>query len=145
MQHRESALVTGSTSGIGLAIANELAARGMNIMLNGFGDPVEVEGVRRRIAETHGVDVAYDGADMSSAAAIEAMMKAASERFGGIDVLVNNAGIQHVAPGVTAHEVQQLGAHCEYRICPRAGGQSIQVGLRRGQTRHGGIDQDRSA
>ena len=65
MQRQRNALVTGSTSGIGLAIATELAARGMNIVLNGFGDPAEIETLRQRIAETHGVDVLFDGADMS--------------------------------------------------------------------------------
>jgi len=98
MERRRSALVTGSTSGIGLAIAGGLAAQGMNIMLNGFGDPAAIEAVRERLAGIHGVTVAYDGADMSRQDPIEAMMSGAAERFGGIDVLVNNAGIQHVAP-----------------------------------------------
>ncbi len=98
MQHQRSAFVTGSTSGIGLAIANELAARGMNIVINGFGDPAEVEVQRQRIADAHGVEVVYDGADMSSEGDIEAMLSRATERLGGIEVLVNNAGIQHVAP-----------------------------------------------
>ena len=98
MHHRRSALVTGSTSGIGLAIASELAAQGMNIVLNGFGDAAEIEGLRERIAREHGVEVHYDGADMSRQDQIEAMMARAAERFGGVDVLVNNAGIQHVAP-----------------------------------------------
>ena len=98
MQGQRNALVTGSTSGIGLAIATELAARGMNIVLNGFGDPAEIETLRQRIAETHGVDVLFDGADMSRQGEIETMLARAAERFGGIDVLVNNAGIQHVAP-----------------------------------------------
>ena len=97
MHHRRSALVTGSTSGIGLGIANELAARGMNIVLNGFGDAAKVEAQRHQIAETHGVDALYDGADLSRQDQIETMM-ARAERFGGVDVLVNNAGIQHVAP-----------------------------------------------
>ena len=98
MHHRRSALVTGSTSGIGLAIASELATQGMNIVLNGFGDAAEIEALRERLAREHGVDVHYDGADMSRGDQIEAMMTGAAERFGGIDVLVNNAGIQHVAP-----------------------------------------------
>ena len=97
MHHRRSALVTGSTSGIGLGIASELAARGMNIVLNGFGDAAKVEAQRHQIAETHGVDVLYDDADMSRQDQIEAMMARAAERFGGVDVLINNAGIQHVA------------------------------------------------
>ncbi len=98
MHRRKCALVTGSTSGIGLAIAAELAARGMNVVLNGFGDAAGIEALRERLARSHGVDVLHDGADMSRQDQIEAMMAGASERFGGIDVLVNNAGIQHVAP-----------------------------------------------
>lgn len=93
MQSRKTALVTGSTSGIGLGIASALAARGMNIVLNGFGDAAEIEAQRAALAKEHGVDVIYDGADMSRQDAIEAMMAHAGKRFGGIDVLVNNAGI----------------------------------------------------
>ncbi|MRD48179.1 3-hydroxybutyrate dehydrogenase [Caenimonas koreensis] len=89
----KTALVTGSTSGIGLGIANALAAQGANIVLNGFGD---VEGPKAGIA-AHGVKVAYHGADMSKPAEIEAMMKFAAAEFGRVDILVNNAGIQHVA------------------------------------------------
>jgi 3-hydroxybutyrate dehydrogenase len=94
----KTALVTGSTSGIGLGIAHELAARGANIVLNGFGDAAEIESLRTALERTHGVAVRYDGADMSNAAAIEAMMRRALEEFGAVDMLVNNAGIQHVAP-----------------------------------------------
>jgi len=93
-----TALVTGSTSGIGLGIAEALAQRGANIILNGFGDRVETDRLRARLADTHRVTVKYDGADMSKPEAIEAMMKAAIAEFGAVDVLVNNAGIQHVAP-----------------------------------------------
>ncbi|WP_208539116.1 3-hydroxybutyrate dehydrogenase [Algihabitans albus] len=94
----KTALVTGSTSGIGLAIAETLASAGANLLLNGFGPAGEIEALRSRLAETYGVEVAYDGADMSDAAAIEGMVAGAKARFGGIDILVNNAGIQHVAP-----------------------------------------------
>ena len=94
----KTALVTGSTSGIGLGIAQRLARDGANIILNGFGNADEIAGLRRRLAEETGVDVQYDGADMSSADAIEAMMSRAIARFGAVDLLVNNAGIQHVAP-----------------------------------------------
>ena len=90
----KTALVTGSTSGIGLGVALALARQGANIVLNGFGD---VEGPRAQVA-AHGVQVGYHGADMSKPADIEAMMAYASETFGGVDILVNNAGIQHVAP-----------------------------------------------
>jgi len=94
----KTALVTGSTSGIGLGIAHELAAQGANIVLNGFGDAAEIESLRTALERTHGVTVRYDGADMSRGDAIEAMMRRALEEFGCVDVLVNNAGIQHVAP-----------------------------------------------
>jgi len=95
---RKTALVTGSTSGIGLAIATELASRGMNLVLNGFGDGADIELLRSGLGQAHGVDVLYDGADMSRQEAIEAMLARTTTHFGGIDVLVNNAGIQHVAP-----------------------------------------------
>ena len=90
----KTALVTGSTSGIGLGIAIELAKQGANIVMNGFGDH---EGPKKEI-EALGVKVEYHGADMSKPAEIEAMMKFAAEKFGGVDILVNNAGIQYVAP-----------------------------------------------
>jgi 3-hydroxybutyrate dehydrogenase len=89
----KTALITGSTSGIGLGIAKALAQQGANIMLNGFGD---IEGPKAEIAAL-GVQVDYHGADMSQPADIEAMMQQAAKRFGRVDILVNNAGIQHVA------------------------------------------------
>ena len=89
----KTALVTGSTSGIGLGIAKALAEQGANIVLNGFGD---VDGPKAEIAAL-GVKVAYHGADMSKPADIEDMMKFAAAEFGQVDILVNNAGIQHVA------------------------------------------------
>ncbi len=98
MFHGKTALVTGSTSGIGLGIARRLASQGANIVLNGFGDPAEIAGLRAAIAEQHGVDVRYDGADMSRPDAIEAMLARALDHFGSVDLLINNAGIQHVAP-----------------------------------------------
>jgi 3-hydroxybutyrate dehydrogenase len=94
----KTALVTGSTSGIGRGIAEKLAEQGANIILNGFGDAAEIETLRARIAADFGVAVRYDGADMSNAAQIEAMMGKAIAEFGAVDVLVNNAGIQFVAP-----------------------------------------------
>lgn len=93
MLQGKTALVTGSTSGIGLGIAHALAAQGANIVLNGFGD---AEGPQAAIA-AHGVQVRYHGADMSKPAEIEAMMTYAAQEFGRVDILVNNAGIQHVA------------------------------------------------
>ena len=89
----KTALVTGSTSGIGLGIARALAGQGANIVLNGFGD---VEGPRAAVAALD-VQVGYHGADMSRPAEIEAMMAYAASTFGRVDILVNNAGIQHVA------------------------------------------------
>ena len=89
----KTALVTGSTSGIGLGIAKVLAQQGANIVLNGFGDH---EGPQAEI-QALGVKTAYHGADMSKPAEIEAMMAFAAETFGRVDILVNNAGIQHVS------------------------------------------------
>lgn len=86
------ALVTGSTSGIGLAIAKALAAEGAKLMINGFGDPADIE---RECAELGAI---HDGADLSDTAAIERMMKRCADELGGPDILVNNAGIQHVSP-----------------------------------------------
>jgi len=88
----KTALVTGSTSGIGLAIARALAEAGAKVMLNGFGDADEIEALRRELGALH------DGADMSDPAAIEQMMRRCADELGGPDILVNNAGIQHVAP-----------------------------------------------
>ncbi len=90
----KTALVTGSTSGIGLGIAGQLARQGANIVLNGFGD----NATPRSAIEALGVKVDYHGADMSRPAEIVDMMKFAADRFGRVDILVNNAGIQHVAP-----------------------------------------------
>ncbi|WP_374563449.1 3-hydroxybutyrate dehydrogenase [Ideonella sp.] len=94
----KTALVTGSTSGIGLGIARTLAAQGANVVLNGFGDSREIERLRHELSEVHDVQVRYDGADMSQPEQIERMMGRAIAEFGAIDLLVNNAGIQHVAP-----------------------------------------------
>ncbi len=89
-----TALVTGSTSGIGMSIAKALAAEGANICLNGFGDAAAIEAERAGMASAYGVTVTYDGADMTRADQIAAMF----EKLGGVDILVNNAGIQHVSP-----------------------------------------------
>lgn len=92
------AVVTGSTSGIGLGIAEGFAAEGVNLVINGFGDATEIEGIRAGLESKFGVKVIYDGADMSKPEQIEAMMDNAAKVFGGVDILVNNAGIQHVCP-----------------------------------------------
>jgi 3-hydroxybutyrate dehydrogenase len=94
----KTALVTGSTSGIGLGIATRLAAEGANIVLNGFGERGEIERLTAELKGKHQVQVTYDDADMTKPAAIAAMVQKAIDRFGAVDVLVNNAGIQHVAP-----------------------------------------------
>ena len=94
----KNALITGSTSGIGLGIAEGFAKEGMNLVLNGFGDAAEIEKLRAGLASKFGVKVLYNGADMSNPGQIEAMMRKAASELGGVDVLVNNAGIQHVAP-----------------------------------------------
>jgi len=92
------ALVTGSTSGIGLGIAERLAQEGVHLLINGFGDAADIEALRQRLAGDYGVEVVYDGADMSQGADIARLMAEAAERTGGIDIVVNNAGIQHVSP-----------------------------------------------
>lgn len=91
------AVVTGSTSGIGLGIARALAAAGADVMLNGFGDPAAIEATRAGIERDYGVRALYSAADMTQGAAIEAMIRQAEAAFGGVDILVNNAGIQHVS------------------------------------------------
>jgi len=92
------AVVTGSTSGIGLGIASVLAEAGAMIVLNGLGDEAEVDNLRYVLAARNDVAVRYDGADMSDARAVAAMMARTAASFGPVDILVNNAGIQHVAP-----------------------------------------------
>jgi 3-hydroxybutyrate dehydrogenase len=91
------AIVTGSTSGIGLGIAAALAAEGCNIMLNGFGDPRAIADIGQHLTEEHDIRVAYSPADMAKPADIRDLVKATVEQLGGVDILVNNAGIQHVA------------------------------------------------
>ena len=98
MTRKKSAIVTGSTSGIGLGMAKALAADGMNVMLNGFGDAGEIEAIRSALAAEHGVEAGYHGADMTRPDEIGALFEAAEAQFGAVDVIVNNAGIQHVAP-----------------------------------------------
>ncbi|MCK1723281.1 3-hydroxybutyrate dehydrogenase [Bradyrhizobium sp. 141] len=98
MLNDKVAIVTGSTSGIGLGIAKELASLGADIVLNGFGDAGEIEKIRSGVAREHGVRVVYDGADMSKGEAVRGLIAATVKSFGRLDILVNNAGIQFTAP-----------------------------------------------
>jgi 3-hydroxybutyrate dehydrogenase len=97
MPKGKTALVTGSTSGIGLATARALAQDGANVMLNGFGDKAQIEKIRTGIEKDFGVKAGYSPADMTQPAEIADMVRATEKEFGALDVLVNNAGIQHVA------------------------------------------------
>ncbi len=92
------AVVTGSTSGIGLGVARALARAGADIMLNGFGEPADVEALREEISALSHVRASYNNADMSKPAEIAGLIEAATSELGKVDILVNNAGIQHVAP-----------------------------------------------
>jgi 3-hydroxybutyrate dehydrogenase len=94
----KTALVTGSTSGIGLGVARALAAQGANVMLNGFGEAREIEVLRGGMAKEFSVSVLYDGADLMKPEQVSAIVKRTQDELGGLDVLVNNAGIQFVAP-----------------------------------------------
>ena len=97
LKHK-TAVVTGSTSGIGLGIARALAAEGADILLNGFGEPASIAALRTGLAEEFGIRVAYSAADMSVGAEVAAMVAEAQDVLGPVDILVNNAGIQFVAP-----------------------------------------------
>jgi len=94
----KSAVVTGATSGIGLGIARALAAEGANVLINGFGEPKDIEKARASIEAEFGVKAIYSPADMSRPGQIAGMVKHAEQTFGSVDILINNAGIQHVAP-----------------------------------------------
>ena len=98
MLKSKTALVTGSTSGIGLALAKAFAGAGCNIVLNGFGDASAIETLRSGLARDNSVTVTYSPADMSKGDEIAAMVADAEREFGAVDILCNNAGIQHVAP-----------------------------------------------
>ncbi len=94
----KSAVITGSTSGIGLGYAKALAAEGASVMINGFGDTAAIETERQGLAAASGAGAAYSAADMTKPAEIAAMIAQAEKAFGAVDILINNAGIQHVAP-----------------------------------------------
>ena len=94
----KTALITGSTSGIGLAYAKALAGEGANIVINGFGDADAIEKERQGLESLSGAKALYSGHDLTKVDQIEAMMKDAADTFGGVDILINNAGMQHVAP-----------------------------------------------
>ncbi|MEQ8966713.1 MAG: 3-hydroxybutyrate dehydrogenase [Azospirillaceae bacterium] len=94
----KTAVVTGSTSGIGLGIARALAYQNCDVMLNGFGDRDEIERIRGNIASEYGVEVAYSDADMADPAAVRGLIEETTAHLGKVDILVNNAGIQHTAP-----------------------------------------------
>ncbi len=94
----KTALVTGSTSGIGLAYAKALAAEGANLVINGFGEAAAIETERAGLAAISGAKAVYSDADLTKVDAIEAMMKTVADSFGGVDIVINNAGVQHVAP-----------------------------------------------
>ena len=98
MLKSKTALVTGSTQGLGLAIARRLAAEGCNVMLNGFGEAGDIEANRRRLESDHGVRVLHHGADLADAAQVSALVEAAQAAFGGVDILVNNAVARYFAP-----------------------------------------------
>lgn len=93
----KSAVVTGSTSGIGLAIAQALARAGANVMLNGFGNPAEIEKLRAALADETGSTIRFHGADVGRASEVAALISAAETAFGGVDILVNNAGFQFIS------------------------------------------------
>lgn len=94
----KSAVITGSTSGIGLGIARALAAQGVDVTINGFGDAGAIEAARAELERTYGVRVRYSAADMTRPGEIAALIAQAEQASGAVDILVNNAGIQHVAP-----------------------------------------------
>jgi 3-hydroxybutyrate dehydrogenase len=97
MRKKRTALVTGSTSGIGLGIARALAAHGCDIMLNGFGDARAIEETRAQLAHKYGIAAHFNGADLSEPVEVVRLVEAATQALGGLDILVNNAGIQHTA------------------------------------------------
>jgi 3-hydroxybutyrate dehydrogenase len=123
----KAAIVTGSTSGIGLGIARALAADGAHVMLNGLGNAAEVEDLRRKLRSDYHVDVVYSPADMSRPDEIAGLIEQAESQLGGVDILVNNAGIQHTAP---VHEFSPEDWNAIIAINLSAAFHSIRLSLR---------------
>jgi 3-hydroxybutyrate dehydrogenase len=98
MLRQKAAIVTGSTSGIGLGIARALAKSGCNIMLNGFGEPAAIEKQRAQMINEFGVEIQFDQADLSTSKDVAGLIESTTRQLGGVDILINNAGIQHTAP-----------------------------------------------
>ena len=167
----KNAVVTGSTSGIGLAYARAFAGAGANVVINGFGSPEDIEKERAKIESDFGVKAVYSPADMTKPAEIAGMIALGEKSFGSVDILVNNAGIQFVSPieefplgevgpdhrdqpvlGLPCHprrgarhEEEGLGPYHQHRVGALAGRLALQVGLCVGQARHRRPDQDRGA
>ena len=167
----KTAIVTGSTSGIGLGIARAFAAVGMNVMINGFGHASEIESTRAELETAFNVKAVYSAADMSEPAEITAMVDEARNVFGQVDVLVNNAGIQHVEAIETfpaakwdaiiairpllclprhscrraGDEGEAVGPHHQHRLGPRPRRLAFQIGVRGRQARAPWANQDRRA
>ena len=167
----KTAVVTGSTSGIGLAFARAFAGAGANIVLNGMGAPADIEKERSGIETDFKVKAVHSPADMTRPAEIAEMIALGEKTFGSVDILVNNAGIQFVSPieefpiekwdaiiainlssafhsiraARARHEEARLGPHRQYGLGAFAGGLAVQVGLCLGQARHRRPDQDRCA
>ena len=153
----KAAVVTGSTSGIGLGIARALGAQGTNIMLNGFGDRKAIEALMAELRVQYDVEVDYSPADMSRPQQVSEMIAQCVDRFGGVDILVNNAGIQHTAPveefpmekweqiiainlssafcSIKAALPPALGQDRQHRFSARTGGIGDQIGIRRREAR----------
>ena len=154
----KAAIITGSTSGIGLGLAQALAAQGTHILLNGFGDATEIAKLRKTLADENGVRVGYSGADLSRPAEVAAMVEQGTAELGRVDILINNAGIQFTAAvqdfpterwdavialnlSAVFHAIRaalpqmlkpELGPHHQYLLDPRVGGFDTQGRLRCG-------------
>src|SRR5271168_4174682 len=142
----KSALVTGSTSGIGLGIARGLAAQGANITINGFGDKDAIEKERSGIQKDFGVEALYSPADMTKPAEIAAMVQTSQQRFGSLDILVNNAGVQFVSP-IEDFPIEKWDQIIAINLTSafHAVRAAVPIMKAAGQARHSRPDQDRGA